>query len=88
MTTFKGFKTGFNKSGSNSCTPNAFGPPNTNFKGRGAVGEGRMNKRYPGQVADISGSNRRAAKSQHGDGGGSGTTFKSCTAFDGNGKRK
>jgi hypothetical protein len=81
MTTFKGHKTAFNKSGSNSTTPNAFGPPNTQFKGRGSLPGGKMNKRYPGEVADISGSNRRAAKANHGEGAGSATQYCGRSAF-------
>lgn len=65
---------GFNPSGSNECNPNPSGPPMTEFKGRPAVPAGPL-KRYPGAVADISNGNRKLAKSQHGDGGGSGTTF-------------
>jgi len=86
MTTFKGHKTGFNPSGSNECCPNENGPPATDFRGRGAVPDGQL-KRYPGPVADISGSNRRAAKTAHGDGMGSGTSFKTHTGF-GSGGRK
>jgi len=74
MTTFKGMKTGFNKTGSNECCPNMTGPPATKFGGRPAVPAGPL-KRYPGAVADIDGGNRRLAKSNHGEGGGSGTRF-------------
>lgn len=74
MTTFKGMKTGFNKTGSNECCPNFMGPPATKFTGRGGVPEGPL-KHYPGVVADIGGGNRRLAKSNHGEGGGSGTRF-------------
>jgi hypothetical protein len=74
MTTFKGFRTGFNRTGSNKCVPNEMGPPKTKFGGRSAVPAGPL-KRYPGAVADTSMGNRRLAKSAHGDGGGSGTTF-------------
>lgn len=74
MTTFKGRKTGFNPTGSNEAVPNVKGPPATKFGGRPAVPAGSL-KRYPGAVADISGGNRRLAKSNHGDGGGSGTVF-------------
>jgi hypothetical protein len=73
-TQFRGHKTGFNKTGSNGVTPNEMGPPDTKFSGRGAVPEGPL-KRYPGAVADTSGGNRRLAKSNHGDGGGSGTRY-------------
>jgi hypothetical protein len=38
-------------------------------------------KRYPSAVGDISGGNRRLAKSNHGDGGGSGTMTKGVNAF-------
>lgn len=74
MTTFKGFKTGFNKTGSNDCVPNEMGPPETKFSGRPAVPAGPL-KRYPGAVANAGVGNRRLAKSTHGDGGGSGTNF-------------
>ncbi len=74
MTTFKGTKTGFNKTGSNECCPNMMGPPTTKFGGRPAVPAGPL-KRYPGAVADVGMGNRRLAKSNHGDGGGSGTRF-------------
>lgn len=74
-TRFCGHRTGFNPSGKpNDATPNPMGPPTTKFGGRPAVPAGPL-KRYPGPVADIGGSNRRAAKSAHGDGGGSGTNF-------------
>jgi hypothetical protein len=76
MTKFCGRKTGFNPKGSNDTTPNASGPPATKFGGRPAVPAGPL-KRYPGGVANIDNGSRRLAKSQHGDGGGSGTTF--CT---------
>lgn len=81
MTTrFSGHKTGFNRSGSNDCVPNKMGPPATKFGGRPAVPAGPL-KRYPGAVADIGGGNRRLAKSNHGDGGGSGVNFKGRTGF-------
>lgn len=75
MSKFKGHKTGFMPSGSNECIPNEMGPPKTNFCGRGAVPQGQL-QRYPGAAADISTGNRRLAKSKHGEGGGSGVTFK------------
>lgn len=74
MTRFKGLKTGFNKTGSNDCVPNPSGPPATKFMGRGGLPEGQL-KHYPGAVADTSTGNRRLSKSNHGDGGGSGTNF-------------
>lgn len=74
MTTFKGLKTGFNKTGSNECCPNMSGPPNTKFTGRGGLPEGPL-KHYPGAVSDISSGNRRLSKSDHGDGGGSSTRY-------------
>lgn len=80
MTKFKGHKTGFNRTGSNSCTPNESGPPSTKFKGRPAVPAGPL-KRYPGGAANITDGNRRLAQSKVGDGGGSGTNFKTHTAF-------
>ena len=87
-TTYKGKKTGFNKSGGNDVTPNMMGPPATKFTGRGGVPEGPL-KRFPGAVAQTSNGNRRLAKANHGDGGGSGTKF--CTTGGngfGRGKRK
>lgn len=73
-TKFCGHKTGFNPKGSNDVTPNDMGPPSTKFGGRPAVPAGPL-KRYPGAVADIGNGNRRLAKSSHGDGAGSGTSF-------------
>lgn len=73
-TRFRGLKTGFNKTGSNDVNPNEMGPPTTKFSGRGGVPEGPL-KRFPGAVADISGGNRRLAKSNHGEGAGSGTRY-------------
>jgi hypothetical protein len=87
MTTFKGHKTGFNKTGSNKTTPNEMGAPTTKFAGRSAM-PGGMLKKYPGAVAQIEGSNRRLAKSMHGDGGGSGTRFSTTVAAFRGGKRK
>ncbi len=80
MTTFKGHKTGFKPGNTNSCVPNASGPPATKFTGRGGVPEGKL-KRYPGGAASIDDGNRRLAKSGVGDGGGSGTNFGGRTAF-------
>lgn len=80
MTTFKGFKTGFNKTGSNDCSPNPSGPPVTKFTGRGAVPAGQL-KHYPGAAAETSNGNRRLSKSGVGDGGGSSTRFSGRTAF-------
>jgi hypothetical protein len=80
MTQFKGFKTGFNKTGSNSCDPNPSGPPATKFKGRGSVPSGKL-KHYPGSVAKTGESNRAVAKSMHGDGSGSSTRYSTTTAF-------
>lgn len=90
-TTFKtggANRSGFNRTGTNKDVPNESGPPNTKFTGRPAVPKGPL-KRYPGGVANISGGNRRLAKSDHGDGSGSGTRFSTTggNAF-GRGKRK
>lgn len=79
-TKYKGHKTGFNRSGSNDVTPNFSGPPKTDFCGRGAVPDGKL-KHYPGAVAGTSGGNRRLAKANHGDGGGSSTRYRTSTAF-------
>ena len=38
-------------------------------------------KRYPGPVADISGGNRRLAKSNHGEDGGSSTRYSGRIGF-------
>lgn len=84
-TKFCGKKTGFNPSGSNEATPNFMGPPDTTFKGRGALPDGQL-KRYPGAAANISGGNRRLSKSNVGDGGGSGSSFSGRTAFNRGGK--
>jgi|SRR5579872_5652144 len=80
MTEFKGHKTGFNATGSNDCCPNPMGPPDTKFMGRGAVPDGPL-KHYPGAVANIATGNRRLSKSEHSDGGGSSTVFRSNNAF-------
>jgi hypothetical protein len=80
-TRFRGLKTGFNKTGNNDCVPNEMGPPATKFTGRGGVPEGQL-KHYPGAVADTGMGNRRLAKSNHGDGGGSSTRYSGNTAFD------
>jgi hypothetical protein len=80
MTSFKGHKTGFNPGGSNTCAPNPNGPPKTKFNGRPAVPAGQL-KRYPGGAASIDNGNRRLAKTKVGDGGGSGTVFRTHTAF-------
>jgi hypothetical protein len=85
MTTFKGHKTGFKPGKTNACVPNASGPPATKFKGRGGLPEGPL-KRYPGGATAIDNGNRRLAKSNVGDGAGSGTTFNSRTAFGRGGK--
>lgn len=81
MTTFKGFRTGFNTTGSNDAAPNALGAPKTKYCGRGALPDGDMSRGYPSAVADTSGSNRRVAKAAHGEGSASGTAFKTNTAF-------
>jgi hypothetical protein len=74
-TRFCGHRTGFNPTGENDINPNPTGPPKTKFGGRPAVPAGPL-KRYPGATADISAGNRRLAKSNHGEGEGSGTVFK------------
>lgn len=79
-TKFCGHKTAFNPKGSNTCVPNENGPPATKFGGRPAVPAGPL-KRYPGGAASIDGGNRRLAKTQVGEGGGSGTVFRTRTAF-------
>lgn len=83
MTTFKGHKTGFNRSGSNACVPDEDGQT-TNFCGRGALPNGKL-QRTPGVINGTAAGNRRLAKSGVGDGGGSATKFKGVNAFS---KRK
>lgn len=85
-TKFCGHKTGFNPMGNNDINPNPMGPPKTKFTGRGAVPEGQL-KRFPGGTAATENGNRRLAKSNVGDGGGSGTRF-STTGGNAFGKRK
>lgn len=60
--------------GTGALLPNEMGPPKTKFGGRPAVPAGPL-KRYPGVTADIDGGNRRLAKSNHGEGEGSGTRY-------------
>jgi hypothetical protein len=86
MTQFRGHKTGFNRTGSNSCVPMEDGM-STKFTGRGALPKGKM--KVPGGLNDIEGGNRRLAKTRVGDGGGSGSSFRGTNAFSkGGGKRK
>jgi hypothetical protein len=60
----------------------------TSWRGAGtSFPKGKL-KRYPGAVGDISGGNRRLAKAQHGDGGGSATSFCGKNAFTKGGKGK
>lgn len=79
-TKFCGHKTGFNTKGDNDVTPNMMGPPKTMFGGRPAVPAGPL-KHYPGAAADISSGNRRLAKSNHGEGDGSGVSYRGRPAF-------
>ena len=79
-TRFTGHKTGFKPGDRNTCVPNESGPPSTKFGGRPAVPAGPL-KLYPGGAAQIDGGNRRLAKSKVGADGGSGTVFRSRTAF-------
>jgi hypothetical protein len=74
MTTYKGVN-GFGNSPGDSLTENA-----TDYYGKVGMPKGKL-KRYPSAVGDISGGNRRLAKSNHGDGGGSGTMTKGVNAF-------
>lgn len=87
MSKFKGHRTGFNRTGSNDCVPNEFGPPATKFGGRPAVPAGPL-KRYPGVVADIDDSNRRLAKSRHGAGDASGVNYSGAPNGFKRGRRK
>ncbi len=72
MTTYNGVN-GFGNSAGDSITENC-----TKY--------GKL-KRYPGAVADTSAGNRRLAKSNHGDGGSSGTTQRGTNAFTKGGSR-
>ena len=74
MTKFCGHKTGFNPRGENECVPNVNGPPATKFGGRPAVPAGPL-KRYPSGASEISGGNRRLAKTGVGDGSGDGVAY-------------
>lgn len=66
---------GFGNSTGDSITENC-----TKYNGRGGMPEGKL-KRYPSEVAETGGGNRRLAKSNHGDGGGSGTSIRGTNAF-------
>jgi hypothetical protein len=66
---------GFGNSDGDSLTTNS-----TNYRGRSGMPGGKL-KRYPSAVADISGGNRRLAKSNHGEGGGSGVSMRGTNAF-------
>ena len=83
MTTFKNSVNAFGSSAGDSVTAHT-----TKYKGRGSFPKGSPGK-YPGGAGDISGGNRRLAKSKMGTGGGGGTTFKKGTnAFSRGGKGK
>lgn len=66
---------GFGNSSGDSISENC-----TNYGGRSGIPKGKL-KRYPSAVADISGGNRRLSKSNHGDGGSSGTSMRGTNAF-------
>lgn len=85
-TRFCGHRTGFNPTGENDVTPNMMGPPKTKFGGRPAVPAGPL-KRYPSAVASTESGNRRLAKANHGEGGGSGTTYRGRPAFGNRSKK-
>jgi len=74
MTKFKNSVNAFANSAGDSTTANK-----TTWKGRGVLPKGKLGK-YPGGVADISGGNRRLAKSSHGTGGG-GHPVRGTNAF-------
>jgi len=78
MTKYSGVN-GFGNSSGDSITENS-----TNYCGRSGLPKGKL-KRYPSAVADISAGNRRLAKSNHGEGGGSGVNTRGVNAFS---KRK
>jgi hypothetical protein len=85
MTTFKNKVNAFGSSAGDSMSANP-----TKWHGCSSVGmpKGKLG-RYPGAAGAISDGNRRLAKSKHGDGGGSGTTFrKGMNAFSKGGKGK
>lgn len=77
MTKFKGHRTGFNPRGSNDAMPGSAKP--TKYTGRGALPDSM--KYGADGAANISGSNRRVAKGNMGDGGGSGTRYCGHGAF-------
>ena len=79
MTTFKNSVNAFGNSSGDSLAENC-----TNYGGKVGMPKGKL-KRYPSAVGDISNGNRRLAKSNHGDGGGSGVSMKGTNAFS---KRK
>jgi hypothetical protein len=81
MTKYSGVN-GFGNSAGDSISENC-----TNYGGRGSMPAGKL-KRYPSAVADLEAGNRRLAKSNHGEGGGSGVSMRGTNAFSKGGKRK
>lgn len=81
MTTFNNKVNAFGDSAGDSLTNHK-----TTYRGRGVFPKGKM--KYPGEVGDISGGNRRLAKAKYGTGGGSGTAFYGTNAFTKGGKGK
>jgi len=75
MTTFKNKVNAFGDSAGDSLAENC-----TNWSGKVGMPKGKLS-RYPSAVADISGGNRRLAKSKHGGGGGMSTSMKGVNAF-------
>jgi len=73
MTTFKNSVNAFGSSAGDSLSTNS-----TSWKGRGVLPKGKL--KYPGAAGDISGGNRRLAKSDYGTGGSS-QCVKGTNAF-------
>lgn len=82
MTTFKNCVNAFGNSAGDDMDKNS-----TTWKGRGVLPKGKL-KRYPGEVGEISGGNRRLSKAKYGTGGGSGTSQRGQNAFTKGGKGK
>jgi hypothetical protein len=75
MTTFKNSVNAFGKSAGDSLSTNS-----TSWGGRGVLPKGKL-KRYPGAAGGADVGSRRLARSNYGDGGGSGTSFCGKNAF-------
>lgn len=82
MTKFVNKVNAFGNNAGDSLTNNE-----TKWSGRGVLPKGKL-KKYPGEVGEISGGNRRLAKAKYGTGGGSGTSVRGTNAFTKGGKGK